>query len=160
MHAPAPPLVLEAEGNAISVRGFIDRVDVAPDGRRALVRDYKSGAPRPAYQGTKWAGERLLQVPLYMLAVRELLGLEPVGGFYQPLRGDELRPRGAYLSGVDGGELFGGDCRTPEEFEALLDDARVRAVALAARLRDGRVTPTPESCSRDGCLYPGICRSA
>ena len=31
-----------------------------------------------------------------MLVVRELLGLEPVGGFYQPLRGSDLRARGMF----------------------------------------------------------------
>ena len=30
-----------------------------------------------------------------------------------------------------------------------------RAVALAARLRAGELTPCPKTCSRDGCLYPG-----
>ena len=32
-----------------------------------------------------------------MLAVRDLLGLEPVAGLYQPLRGDDLRARGVFL---------------------------------------------------------------
>ena len=35
-----------------------------------------------------------------MLAVRELLGLEPVAGFYQPLRGDDLRARGVFVDAV------------------------------------------------------------
>jgi len=34
-----------------------------------------------------------------------------------------------------------------------------RAVSLAAKLRTGDVTPCPETCSREGCAYPGICRS-
>ena len=34
-----------------------------------------------------------------MLAVRELTGREPVAGLYQPLRGQDLRPRGAYRAG-------------------------------------------------------------
>jgi hypothetical protein len=32
-------------------------------------------------------------------------------------------------------------------------------VALAARLRSGDLTPCPETCSREGCTHPGICRA-
>ena len=63
-----------------------------PGGDRAIVRDYKSGSARPDYQGARWQSERRLQVALYMLAVRDLLGLEPVAGLYQPLSGNDLRP--------------------------------------------------------------------
>jgi hypothetical protein len=41
----------------------------------------------------------------------------------------------------------------------VLADAERRAVELAGRLRAGELTPCPETCSRDGCVYPGICRS-
>ena len=51
-------------------------------------------------RGARWSADRQLQVALYMLAVRELLGLEPVAGFYQPLGGDDLRARGVFLDGT------------------------------------------------------------
>ena len=96
-----------------------------------------------------------------MLAVRELAGLDPVAGLYQPLRGGELRPRGAYRAGaVPMTNLYSSDARAPEELDALLHDARARAIALAARLRTGELAPCPSTCSRDGCRHPGICRSA
>jgi hypothetical protein len=99
-------------------------------------------------------------VALYMIAVRELLGLEPVAGFYQPLGGGDLRARGVFLKGAaPGARLVGNDGREPEELEELLDEARTRAVALAARLRAGSLEPCPATCSRDGCRYPGICRA-
>jgi hypothetical protein len=116
---------------------------------------------RQDYQGTRWAAENRLQVALYMIAVRELLGLEPVAGLYQPLRSAELRPRGVFLRDAGGSDrVFAGDGCEPDELEALLQDARARAVALAAQLRAGELEPRPTSCSRDGCRYPGICRSA
>ena len=116
---------------------------------------------RAEFQGTKWAAERRLQVALYMLAVRELTGLEPVAGLYQPLRGGDLRARGVYREGsVTMTSLFATDARPPDELDALLQDAQARAVALAARLRTGEVVPCPSTCSRDGCRHPGICRSA
>jgi hypothetical protein len=52
-----------------------------------------------------------------------------------------------------------GDGREPEGLQSELDDAAGRAVALATALRGGGLTPCPQTCSRDGCAYPGICRS-
>jgi len=124
------------------------------------VRDYKSGSARPEHQGARWAADRQLQVALYMLAVRQLLDLEPVAGFYQPLGGGDMRPRGVYLEGATPGEgLVGNDARDQDELDELLDEARARAVALALRLRAGELEPCPSTCSRDGCKYPGICRA-
>ena len=75
-----------------------------PEGR-AIVRDYKSGGARPEYQGARWALDRQLQVALYMLVVRELLGLDPVAGFYQPLGGGDLRAAGSVPRGRRGRRL-------------------------------------------------------
>jgi ATP-dependent helicase/DNAse subunit B len=159
---PLAPLELGEGPERIRLRGVIDRVDVAPDGRRAVVRDYKSGSTRQEYAGARWAAERQLQVALYMLAVRNLLGLEPVAGVYQPLGGGDLRARGMFAR-EDGAQasscLVGNDGRDREEFEAELTTAADRAIELAGRLRSGQLTPCPETCSRDGCKYPGICRS-
>jgi ATP-dependent helicase/DNAse subunit B len=155
-----PPLRLGEGADQIAVRGAIDRVDVEPGGRRAVIRDYKSGGIRTEYQGGRWSSERRLQVALYMLAVRELLGLEPVAGLYQPLGGRDLRARGVFLEGEPiGAELFANDARDPEALEDGLRDAAGRAISLAARLRSGDVTPCPETCSREGCAFPGICRA-
>jgi ATP-dependent helicase/DNAse subunit B len=151
-----PPLELAEE---VRVRGIVDRIDVDAGGH-AVVRDYKSGGGRPEYQGARWALDRQLQVALYMLVARELLGLRPVAGFYQPLGGGDLRPRGVFLNGADvGGSVVANDGRDQEELDAVLEDARVRAVALARRLQAGELEPCPTTCSRDGCRYPGICRA-
>ncbi len=156
-----PPLTLGEGPDAVSVRGMIDRVDVeGGDGHRAIVRDYKSGRARPEHQGARWSSDDQLQVATYMLAVRQLLGLEPVAGVYQPLGGNDLRARGVFLEGVPvGARVVDRDSRTPEQLEEVLTGAAERAVALAARLRSGELEPCPQTCSRDGCRYPGICRS-
>jgi ATP-dependent helicase/DNAse subunit B len=155
-----PALELGSAPGEVSVRGAIDRVDADPEGTRAIVRDYKSGAARPEYQGARWGPDRRLQVALYMLAVRELLGLDPVGGLYQPLGGPDLRPRGVFLEGAPvGSAVVANDVRSREELDSVLEDARGRALAVTARLRSGELVPCPETCSRDGCRYPGICRS-
>lgn len=155
-----PPLVLGEDGDSIAVRGAIDRVDVEPGGRRAVIRDYKSGTARGEHQGSRWRSDQRLQVALYMIAVRRLLGLEPVAGLYQPLGGRDLRPRGIYLEDAPLQEgLFSKDGREQPDFESELESACERALALAAALRAGALHPNPETCSRDGCRYPGICRA-
>jgi ATP-dependent helicase/DNAse subunit B len=146
-------------GDEVRLRGVIDRVDTDGAGH-AIVRDYKSGRVRQQHPAARWAEDRQLQVPLYMLAARRLLGLDPVAGFYQPLGGDLLRGRGAYLAGAAvGGGVVDRDQRSADDLDALLDDAAQRAVALARRLRSGELTPCPETCTRMGCAYPGICRA-
>jgi ATP-dependent helicase/DNAse subunit B len=159
-----PPLRLgDGEGEVV-LRGVIDRIDVDesdPAHPRAVVRDYKSAATRIEHQAGRWRSERRLQVALYMIAVRELLGLEPVAGFYQPLRGRELRARGVYREDLElGPYVFAADGRDSDGLDELLAGAAEDAVAIARRLRTGVLEPCPQTCSRDGCLFPGICRSS
>jgi ATP-dependent helicase/DNAse subunit B len=155
-----PALELGQRPGTVRIRGAVDRVDVQPGGRRAIVRDYKSGSSRPDYQVAHWRSDRRLQVALYMLAVRDLLGLGPVAGLYQPLTGNDLRARGVFLDGAEvGTRLVVNDGRDEDRLRDELEDAAARAIALAARLRAGELTPCPQTCSRDGCRYPGICRS-
>jgi hypothetical protein len=95
-----------------------------------------------------------------MLVVRELLGLDPVAGLYQPLGGADLRARGVFAAGAPvGRRLVSTDAREQAELDDVLQDVQARVIELAARLRSGELTPCPETCSRDGCLYPGICGS-
>jgi RecB family exonuclease len=160
--AAVPPLPALELAEGVRLRGVIDRVDTDGAGH-AIVRDYKSGRVRPEYPVARWSVDRQLQVALYMLATRELLRLEPVAGFYQPLGGDKPAGRGAYLAGAEIGVSAAGvvdrDKRTAEELDAELSDAASRAVALARRLRSGELTPCPETCTRGGCAFPGICRA-
>ncbi|HZE06528.1 MAG TPA: PD-(D/E)XK nuclease family protein, partial [Solirubrobacteraceae bacterium] len=154
-----PALELAEGDERVLVRGVIDRVDVDDRGR-AMIRDYKTGARRPEWAGGRWSTDRRLQVALYMLVARELLGRDPVGGFYQPLRGDDLRARGVFAKGEDAGAGAGAtDAREPAEIDEMLADAAARAVTLAAALRRGELTPCPQTCSREGCAHPAICRS-
>jgi hypothetical protein len=153
------PLELGDPDDPVRLRGRVDRVDVDAAGGRAVVRDYKTSRAHPV---ARWVQDRQLQVALYALAVRRLLGLEPVAGLYQPLRRD-LRARGAVRAGeqdaLGEGGYAPGDVLEPEAFQAALDDAEARAVGVAGSLRAGALRPTPETCGRGGCQYPGICRS-
>jgi ATP-dependent helicase/DNAse subunit B len=146
---------LAVAGSELEVSGRVDRIDVGPGGA-AIVRDYK-GSKAPA--GRSWAAGQHLQVALYALAARELLGLQPVGGLYQPLWGRELRPRGFVRDDVDG-RYVATDAVSAEELERALLEAGETAVATARELRAGRVRACPDSCRpQGGCAHPTICRA-
>jgi RecB family exonuclease len=146
----------EADLGELRLRGRIDRVDVA--GGRAIVYDYKG---KTATAGARWVPDRKLQMGLYLLAVRECLGLEPVAGLYQPLGAERSTPRGMSVDGADPGqELVGTDLVGPDAFEAALAEVLALAAAAAAELRAGRLEARPDTCGwkGGGCQYPSICR--
>ena len=64
-------------------------------GALGIVVDYKSVAASSAADIRE---KDLLQLPLYMLVLRDQLGLEPVGGVYVPVGGGR-RPRGCSAPG-------------------------------------------------------------
>jgi ATP-dependent helicase/DNAse subunit B len=138
----------------LSITGRVDRLDAGPGGE-AIVRDYKGAS---AYAGASWAEGGYVQVALYMLAARELLGLEPVGGLYQPLWARDSRPRGLVRDDVPG-RYVSTDKVSAEELDAALEAVRDRALETAAALRAGEVRACPEKCSPKGCAYPTICRA-
>lgn len=156
---PTPTLRL----GAVALRGRIDRIDVAPDGRTAVVRDYKTGKKAPPVE--KFVDEGALQVPLYMLVARDVLGLDPIAGLYQPLgaaKPGERRPRGIALRGDErlaGLDLVRNDLREPDEVEGALADAAQRARTAAAGMQGGKIDRKPlgGTCP-EHCTYQPICR--
>jgi hypothetical protein len=152
---PHPPL--ELDGGALRLAGRIDRVDVDASGTQAIVYDYKG---RTATAQARWVQEGKLQVALYLLALRQVLGLEAVGGLYQPLGGQDPGPRGAVLAEADPGlALKRTDRLEPEELEELLEACTEAARDAVAQLRSGALEPAPERCAYGGgCAHPTICR--
>jgi len=147
----------------ITLRGRIDRIDIAPDGS-ALVRDYKTGSS--VVDAGKFEEEGSLQIQLYMRVVERLMGLEVIGGLYQPLgaaRPDKRRPRGLVLGGDErlrGLELVRGKDRCdPDAFKEHLDRAEATARAGAEDLRGGTIDRKPigGTCPRY-CTFQPICR--
>ena len=144
-------------GEGVLVRGFIDRVDVAPGGE-AVVYDYKSASPAPP---DRWLGERNFQIALYMRAVEQLLGARGAGGFYQPLSGRDLRARGVLAEGEGVAlECVRGDVRPAAEVRELVDAIVAAARTAAARGARGQLESRPATCGfgGSGCMYPSICR--
>jgi hypothetical protein len=67
---PGAPVTIP--GTGFNISGYIDRLDISGDGKRALVRDYKTG--RPPRGHIRLNGGRELQRCLYAFAVKALLG--------------------------------------------------------------------------------------
>jgi len=152
-------------GDGVRVHGRVDRIDRDAAGGGAVVRDYKTGMAQTSWSVAGWESDRRLQVALYMLAVREVLGEAPAGGVYEPVRGDE-RPRGLVLetdpasAAVAGRALFRTDLAPAGEIAERLDRAAATAAGLGRALLAGELGSSPHTCGQGrGCRYPGICRS-
>ena len=124
----------------VAVSGKIDRVDADPISARGIVVDYKSGV---APSATQIHDEARLQIPLYLLVLRDRLGLEPMGGVYMPVGGGR-RARGMLRAGADQVPGFAAaDYLDGPAFDTEIDHARDTAVALAERISVGDVIHDP-----------------
>ena len=145
----APPLTLQYPVVSsqypvvsIQIRGYIDRVDRAPDGSLRVI-DYKAGSSRISARELE-EGTRL-QLPLYALAVQDALGMGPVvDGFYWHV--GSASPSYLRLEKYEGG------------VEGAAETATGYVRAYVAGVREGRFHPTPPSggCP-DHCPAVGFC---
>jgi len=145
-------------GDGLSLSGKIDRIDQDPFGARGIVQDYKSG--KHAHSAREIESELRLQIPLYMLVLRDLVGLEPLGGLYRPLAG-ERKARGL-LRASEAETLKGysrNDYYEEAAFWGAVDRARETARTLGQRIRGGDVVHDPKGgeCPTWCDLWP-MCR--
>ena len=145
------------------VHGQIDRIDLGPGGQ-ALVQDYKSGARVEG--GKRMLEKGKLQLQLYLLAARELWGLDLAGGLYRPLgaRNEaDRKPKGllrkslrAELSGLDPRP---GDHLDDEDFDDALEEAGARAEEIIGAIQAGDIgrRPITGACP-SYCHFQSICR--
>ncbi|MGH3001397.1 MAG: PD-(D/E)XK nuclease family protein [Gaiellaceae bacterium] len=130
-------------GSGLHLSGKIDRIDVDPYSARGIVQDYKSG--RTVHSAKQIDEELKLQIPLYMLVLRDLVGIEPLGGVYRALAGARVT-RGLLhadaaedLPGFQKNDYLGGD-----EFWGLVEVSRGRAHDYAQRIHAGDVRHDPK----------------
>jgi RecB family exonuclease len=147
-------------GDGAFLSGKIDRIDVEPLSARAIVQDYKAG--KTAHSARDIERELRLQIPLYMLVLRDLVGLEPLGGVYRPLAGDR-KARGLLRS--DAQEDLPGfvsrDYVDDEAFWAQVEGARETARGFAGRIRAGDVRHDPRGGECPAwCQLWSMCRVA
>jgi ATP-dependent helicase/DNAse subunit B len=130
-------------GDNLYLSGKIDRIDVDPYSARGIVQDYKSG--RTAHSAKQIDDELKLQIPLYMLVLRDLVGIEPLGGVYRALAGARVT-RGLLHAGATD-DLPGyqkNDYLPEDEFWSLVETSRERARGYAQRIRAGDVKHDPK----------------
>src|SRR5213079_412650 len=140
----APELQRGLDLGDFQLSGKIDRVDLDPFSARGIVWDYKSG--KKAHSAAEIERELRLQIPLYMLVLRDLVGVEPLGGLYRPLSG-ERKARGLLRAEAreDGIPGFAKNDYLPEdEFWNKVDGARELAAGIVERIRTGDVKHDPK----------------
>jgi ATP-dependent helicase/DNAse subunit B len=140
----APELQRGLDLGGFTVSGKIDRIDRDPFGARGLVLDYKSG--RTAHSASKIESELHLQIPLYMLVLRDLVGIEPLGGVYRALAGAG-QARGllraeAREDGVPG--YMRADYLDEDVFWGTVEQAKEHARGVVERIRAGDVRHDPK----------------
>ena len=143
----------------LALAGKIDRIDVDPYSTRGIVQDYKSG--KTGHSAAQIESELRLQIPLYMLVLRDLIGIEPLGGLYRPLSG-ERKARGllradAREDGVPG--YSRNDYLDEDAFWGQVERSRDLALGLVERIRNGDVRHDPRggACPSWCELWP-MCR--
>jgi hypothetical protein len=121
------------------LRGYIDRVDRAPDGGLCII-DYKAGST-PISARDLESGHRL-QLPLYALAARDALGADVVSGFYWHI--GSARPSSLRLEKY--ARAGGGKRGVTGAIETSVD----YATAIGAAVCGGQFAPAPadDECPR------------
>jgi ATP-dependent helicase/DNAse subunit B len=132
------------ELGTFTLSGKIDRIDLDPFSARGIVQDYKSG--KTAHSAAQIESELKLQIPLYMLVLRDLVGIEPLGGIYRALSGKRdargLLRAEAKEDGVPG--FSRNDYLDEEEFWGQVERAEEHARGFVGRIRDGDVRHDPK----------------
>jgi RecB family exonuclease len=121
-----------------TVRGRIDRIDTAPDGK-AYVIDYKYS--RADTVKGKLENDNLLQAPLYLMAAEQVYGARAAGVFYVGLR------TGMVYAGWSDAPLLDA-VAMPERW---LERTRERALDIVKEIREGSVSIQP--ADRDKCKW-------
>jgi RecB family exonuclease len=121
----------------VQIRGRMDRLDSATDGR-AYVIDYKYSIGQRV-KGKKNGTQ--LQGPLYVLAAEKAFGIKPTGMFFVGLKGS------VEYAGWSEAPFLESD-PLPENW---LAEATEQALRIVREIRGGRIAPEP--ALRDNCHF-------
>ena len=139
-----PELQRGLDLGGFAVSGKIDRIDLDPFSARGIVQDYKSG--KTAHSAAQIESELKLQIPLYMLVLRDLVGVEPLGGIYRALSGKRdargLLRAEAKEDGVPG--FSRNDYLDEDAFWGQVERAQELARGFVERIRSGDVRHDPK----------------
>ncbi|HEY9868144.1 MAG TPA: PD-(D/E)XK nuclease family protein [Candidatus Obscuribacterales bacterium] len=141
-----PPLAIETSAGQVVIRGVVDRIDVADEGRQVRIVDYKSGSKSIKLEDA--LSGRNLQIPVYALAVERavLPGSHVAAGLYLSVNSGEVSGR-LDFEGSQGEQLR---ARTEELIERF-----VSSICQG----DFTVRPTDQSLCA-ACQHKKVCRIA
>jgi hypothetical protein len=142
----------DESGVRLSLRGSIDRVDHAHDGRAARVIDYKRSKTTVS-EAARSLGVTALQVPLYACVAARELGL-PATGAYVPTQARDIavEAKPSARAGHRMDELVARSGTSLAEIER-------RGLAIVASARSGALAPVPAHESECRlCAVSGGCR--
>lgn len=141
MSRPEPLTITLSGDRELEIRGFVDRVDHDPRSGSFEVVDYKSGSMW-GKQSNALRGGRSLQLPLYVLAIAQALGVDPAQG---SARYESVDRKGEFKHAVYDATLLTGD---PSPLVGILDE-------LIAAREAGDFHREPSECRF--CSVKGAC---
>lgn len=149
------PLRFRGRKKTILLKGKIDRIDVDPKGKYALVIDYKTGKK---FRLGALENGTALQLPLYLAAVKEKLGLEPLGGHLYSLSAGKStgfhHQKHLDEAGISTSKW---NRLSPEQFEHVMERAARFAERFSDEIEQTNIAVKPRDCV-SYCPYSGICR--
>ena len=156
----SPPLLLTTPGGPIKIRGRVDRIDVDPIQKRFLVVDYKTGSTK--ITGNQIRAGKSLQLPLYILAVQQLLlpDYEPIGGLYYQLS-DMTRDSGIlHMDRLpDFLEIHprNSSLIPAVQWDKTFEEIKGHVAHIVSEIQKSEFPSNPEPCDAY-CPYRDICR--
>ena len=160
---PAVPIL--SAGREEKLSGIIDRIDTDSEGRLGYVVDYKYSDPsrvRDQFKASLSENMANFQPAIYLLALREALGLEPVGAELLSVKKGVQR----FAVGRESlAEIWGPPEKSERldeaDFEEFLRRARAVMAGLIASARSGDIETRPrdpEVCGPGACDAADVCR--
>lgn len=152
-----PYLKISSPTQNIFVSGRIDRIDCDEKTKTFTVIDYKTGQLE---SGQSLKNAASLQLPLYLLAVKNLLlkNFEVVGGYFIGLK-DLNKKSGLLIEGYPESELLGRAYQiTKEEWQSLQVEVAKQVDEIVDKIHQGKFEPNPREDSLCRfCDYREIC---
>jgi len=139
----------------LKLRLKIDRIDIDPSGKYALVIDYKTGS---SFKRQALEFGTALQLPLYLLAIQQHLKLKPLGGEIYQI--NEATSKGFYAKEAldeTGAKPSSRAVFSREEFEKTLERATHFSKKFAKGILAAEIPVKPRDCD-DRCPFPSVCR--
>jgi ATP-dependent helicase/nuclease subunit B len=157
------PLLLTGPEGSVAISGTIDRVDLDETGRRAMIVEYETGHP-PEFAAI--ARGASLQLPIHLLAIERLFGLEAAAACYDSMveqgrrrfhRTEHVNVR-QYAPALPFDDPTNVKPLSREQYAELVATAEATAVRLARSIEEGSIAALPGAhCAN--CEFGDICRT-